>query len=350
VKILIIKLGAIGDVVRTTSFLEGLKGKYPGCQIDWVTSKGSADMLKGNGMIDNVFLVGENVVDGEYDLVISLDDEDEALRIATDVKKEKLVGGYFDGDGEKKYTDDSAKWFDMGLTSRFGKERADEMKKENGRTYQLIIAEMLGIEVKDMVLNLSDDETRFGKGFSERKGFGGVGGDDCARESHGLVIGLNTGAGKRWPLKKLDVSKTISLADRLVEEMGAKVMLFGGPEEEERNSRILEGVKLDVRDSVIDAGCNNSLREFSALVNLCDVVVVSDSLAMHIAIALKKKVVVFFGPTSAAEIELYGRGKKVVARNECACCYRKECDVSPSCMDDITVDELFEGVRGVIGS
>tara|TARA_Y100000310_G_C20593786_1_gene769460 strand:- start:251 stop:1267 length:1017 start_codon:yes stop_codon:yes gene_type:complete len=333
VKILIIKLGAIGDVVRTTSFLSGLLEKYDGAVIDWVTSKGSADMLKGNSLVSNVFLVddvGEGVV-GEYDLVISLDDEDEALRIATDVKKKKLVGGYFGDGGEKKYTEDSNSWFDMGLTSRFGKTRADEMKKENSQTYQSIIAEMLGIEVKEMVLNLNDSELGFGKKFAEREGLGG----------EELVVGLNTGAGKRWPLKKLSVSKTIELADRLGRELGAKVVLFGGPEEEERNKKIKNGTKT----KVIDAGCGNSLREFAALVNLCDVVVVSDSLAMHIAIALKKKVVTFFGPTSAAEIELYGRGKKVIAQNSCYCCYRKDCDVSPSCMDDIKVEELFEGVK-----
>lgn len=38
-KILIVKIGAIGDVLRTTSILKGLKGKYKGAEIDWLTSK-----------------------------------------------------------------------------------------------------------------------------------------------------------------------------------------------------------------------------------------------------------------------------------------------------------------------
>ena len=45
-----------------------------------------------------------------------------------------------------------------------------------------------------------------------------------------------------------------------------------------------------------------------------DVVVCSDTLGMHLAIALKKKIVVLFGPTCPQEIDLYGRGVKALRR------------------------------------
>jgi heptosyltransferase-2 len=61
---------------------------------------------------------------------------------------------------------------------------------------------------------------------------------------------------------------------------------------------------------------------------------------MHFAIALKKPLVVFFGPTSAAEIETYGLGKKVFADMDCLACYKKECDKKPNCMDLISVNML----------
>ena len=53
-------------------------------------------------------------------------------------------------------------------------------------------------------------------------------------------------------------------------------------------------------DKVIDAGCDNSLMDFAALIGLCDILVTSDSLALHIGVALKKYVVTLFGPTSWA--------------------------------------------------
>ena len=73
--ILIIKLGAIGDVIRTTSIIPGLKSKYPDCNIDWITKKISFDILKNNNIISNIRII-ENLpdLDKKYDLIISLDD------------------------------------------------------------------------------------------------------------------------------------------------------------------------------------------------------------------------------------------------------------------------------------
>ena len=121
----------------------------------------------------------------------------------------------------------------------------------------------------------------------------------------------------------------------------AKIILFGGKDEIERNKEIKKEVNFDI----IDGGCDNSLLEFAGLINLCDVMVTSDSLALMIAIALKRKVVCFFGPTSIHEINLYGLGKKIFPKMECLCCYKKECDKKPNCMDNISVDEIIDAVK-----
>jgi len=333
-KILIVKLAAIGDVLRTTSILKGLKDKYPNCLIDWVTKKESFGILKNNKIINNIFLLNNNLINDlkniNYDLVISLDEEDEACKIATEINKKKLVGAYFDNN-KKTYTKDSAPWFDMGLISKYGKEKADELKKLNKKTYQEIISNILGIKQSELILNLGKKELEFAKEFSKKNNL----------KKNDLVIGLNTSAGGRWQLKKLSIEKTADLADRLNKELNAKIILFGGPEELERNQKIKEKTKTNI----IDAGCHNTLMQFAALINLCDFVVVSDSLAMNIAIALKKKVIAFFGPTSAAEIELYGRGKKIVAPIECVFCYKRICNIKPNCMDSIKTEEIIESIK-----
>ena len=51
--------------------------------------------------------------------------------------------------------------------------------------------------------------------------------------------------------------------------------------------------------------------------NRCDVVISGDSLGMHMAIALSKHVVAWFGPTSPQEIDLYDRGVKLLADRLC---------------------------------
>ena len=80
------------------------------------------------------------------------------------------------------------------------------------------------------------------------------------------------------------------------------------------------------------------------VVNAAKVVVTGDTLAMHIALALRRRTVVLFGPTSAPEIELYDLGEKVIPEMSCLGCYKTSCDFSPNCMDLISVDMVATAV------
>ena len=136
-RILIIKLGAIGDVIRTTSILPMLKEKYK-ANITWVTKTESISLLKNNFNIDNLYSIedlNKEILNQKYDLVINFEDEIEACDLATNVKKDKLIGAYTK-EGKRTYTDNASEWFDMGLISKYGKEKADELKAKNKRTYQ----------------------------------------------------------------------------------------------------------------------------------------------------------------------------------------------------------------------
>ena len=137
---------------------------------------------------------------------------------------------------------------------------------------------------QEPILILSNKELEFGKKFAEKNNI----------KSNDLVIGINTGAGGRWQDKKLGIEETAELIDKLSNELGnknIKILLFGGPEEKERNEKIKKLAKTEI----IDAGCDNSLMEFASLVNLCSILVTSDSLALHIGTALKKKIVGYLG-------------------------------------------------------
>ncbi len=117
-------------------------------------------------------------------------------------------------------------------------------------------------------------------------------------------------------------------------------LLLGGPAERERNDRL----KARVQVPLLDPGCDNTVRHFAALLSHCDVVVTGDTLAMHLSLALGKRTVVLFGPTSAAEIELYGLGEKVVPDMTCLSCYKTSCDFVPNCMD--LISHGHGGARG----
>ena len=334
-EVLIIKLGAIGDVIRTTAILPGLREKYKNCRIDWVTKKESFDVLKNNKIINDVYLIDNDsnkLKHKKYDLVISLDDDFEACRLAAKIDSKKIAGAYLPNN-KKTYTNDSALWFDMGLISKFGKKKADELKAKNKKTYQQIMYAILGLKYKkqEPILILNKKELDFGRKFAQKYNI----------NKTDLVVGVNTGAGGRWEDKKLSIDRTAELIDKLNKQIkNAKLILFGGPEEKERNEKI----KKIIKTSIIDAGCDNSLMEFSALVDLCNVLVTSDSLALHIGVALKKKVVAFFCPTPSAEIELYGRGIKIIPKVGCLACYKPKCEIPPKW----AIDEIVGGVKKLV--
>ncbi|MEA1929205.1 MAG: glycosyltransferase family 9 protein [Candidatus Auribacterota bacterium] len=332
-KILIIKLDAAGDVLRTTSILSGLKERYPESYLTWITRRASLPLFINNDYVDRVLpLEPEGLLCSQvetFDLSINLDTSPVSSTIHYLVNSEKKIGFTLDSRGMVDICNSEAeKWLRMSIF--------DDEKKANQESSQAIMAEIVGnpLPPGEIVLNLGPEEIAAADSFARTAGL------DRSR----LTIGFNTGGGRRWKHKKWTRENTLALAQRCAEELDAQLLLYGGPEEEERNAWLVEkggGV-------FIDTGCNNDLRIFFARLNLCDLLVTSDTLALHAAVGLKKKVVALFGPTSAPEIELYGRGEKVVSPVPCQCCYLPDCDVSPDCMESITPDMVFESINRLI--
>ncbi len=322
-------------MLRTTSLLKGIKDKYLGCKISWLTSERAKGLLLNNHLIDSLYTIERKEgIPEQFNLIINLDDDKETALLVTKLKKDKIIGAYM-ADNKVTYTRDSSPWFGMGLLlpeQEGGLEKANKRKKENKKTYHEIMAEIIGIEYYDELpfIDLTREEIKFGKDFAKK--------NDISDSD--LVIGLNTGAGGRWKLKKWSLKKTAELADLLIDKLGAKVVLLGGKEEKERNEKI----KSIAKYQLIDAGTENTLRQFASIVNICNLLVTSDTLAMFMGIALRKRLVVLIGPTSVAEIEMFGLGEKIYADVPCLCCYKKECDIKPNCMDKISVEMVYSSI------
>jgi heptosyltransferase-2 len=291
---LIIKLGAMGDVLRTTTLLRRIPGP-----VTWVTRPASMPLLAGIPEIARLvpFEAATETLRGRhFALAACLDDEPEACQLLDLVTADQRVGSFVQ-DGAVRYGESARSWYDMGLISRFGKARADELKRLNTRSYQEHLFAMFGWE-------FAGEEYRFGY---------------APRPVDPRRVGIEMRADARWKWKRW--GRYPELADALRAE-GFDVTFF------------------EQRDD---------LRDFIADVNACGMVVTGDTLTMHVALALQKPTVAVFGPTSAPEIHGYGRLIKIVSPIECIGCYLRDCDKAPNCMDLIAIERMRAAVLQAAG-
>ncbi|HSR10244.1 MAG TPA: glycosyltransferase family 9 protein [Thermodesulfobacteriota bacterium] len=335
-RVLIVKLAAIGDVLRTTPILAGIKREHPRSHITWVVDKEAYPLLKNNPVIDRLlpfdFPSTLSLDQEQFDLVLGLEKEVRGAALTSRVRGEVKKGFGLTPEGTVAPLNAASEYaFLLGLD--------DDLKFHlNRKTYPELIYEIAEIEYRkdEYVFAPSPGETEFARGLARKAGL----------KKGDFVIGLNTGAGGVFANKAWTIEGYVALIRKLRRRPKTRLLLLGGPGERERNREIVKRVK----GAVIDTGCENTLGEFAAIVGLCDLVVTGDTTALHLAVGLKKKVLALFGPTCAAEIELYGRGDTIVSPVSCAPCYRRRCDVSPNCMEAISAEEVMEKIRTLAGT
>lgn len=327
--ILIIKLDALGDVLRTMSILPPLKKKYPQSSITWITREESLPLFDNVNMVDEVIAYSDpfasHLLQAVYfDLVINPDANKAAITMASLAKAREKKGFYLGDTGEIIASNDMAyKWFLMGIN--------DEMKRKNTKTYQRIILDMLELDWKESYIPLILSEKEMAKSEMFRK--------KMKLNRNTPIIGLNIGAGGRWQNKVWPVKHFECLIENLLKKK-LQVLLLGGVNEKQKMRKL----KQKFGDNILSGGYHNSLRDFFSILNVCDVLVSSDTMAAHAALALGKKLVVLFGPTSINEFETYGRGVKLHADMDCLVCYRSTCDVKPNCMDNIKPETVLNAI------
>jgi lipopolysaccharide heptosyltransferase II len=173
-----------------------------------------------------------------------------------------------------------------------------------------------------------------------------------------MIIGIHPG-GNQWVMKRWPKERFAALADRLPDEYpNAKVLVFGGPDEERLKHDVANLAK-DVKPTVVTA---MSLRKTAALIKRCDLFIANDSSLMHIAAAVKTPVVGIFGPTSPSATGPYSRRSEVVTNRicklDCRPCYNKvnfapirfTCKQDPpyACLTQLPVSEVLKAAKRLL--
>lgn len=326
-RILIVKLAAAGDVLRTTCVLPALRAAWPGSQITWVTERSAIPLLEGNPLIDRILAreaAADRLLVEQFDLVLGLDNDADGGSLAALARCRERRGYVLDERGRVVPVNDGARpWWQMGLD--------DSLKRANRRTHSDLLHEVCGLAPTGAPPQLVvPSSTR--RAIRDRLA--------PVLALFDRTVLLNTGGGGRWPQKRWTQAHYLEFVRKVRrDEPGTAVLIAGGPDEAEGNARLLAALFAD--PGVLDGGCDKTIKEFAAMVELADLVVTADSLALHIATALSRPAVVFVGPTSPWELDLYGRGEVVSADVPCLACYRPECDQAVTCMDLLTPETIY---------
>ncbi|MGB7295901.1 MAG: glycosyltransferase family 9 protein [Candidatus Aminicenantales bacterium] len=332
-RLLIIKCRALGDVLRTTPLLPSLKRKYPLSHITWLVDGESEDLLRHNPYIDRLLSFDLEsallLLTARFDLLLCLDKEPGPTALAVKAGAVEKRGFGLNESGNLTVFNPAAEY-----AYRLGVDNELKFHK-NRKSYQEIIHEAAELPYArdEYIFELPEKAREKARSFIKRRRLSG----------RRPAIGLNTGSGSKFETKQWPAGHYLQLISLLTEKAKARVFLLGGPREKELNRFLAR----KSRARAVDTGTDNSLLEFAGFISFLDLVVTSDTLGMHLAIALKKPVVALFGSTCPQEIELYGRGSKIFLGTECSPCYKQTCP-DPKCMIAIRPERVLDEIRKFI--
>ena len=304
-KILIIKLGysetlhkeigripSLGDVLRTTVILHLFKGDF----VTWLVDEKAYPLLKDNQYIARILIYNAKSVrqikNERYDTVINFEKDHDISKLSDLIKAKKYYGFRFDKvAGKPHYYPGSERAFQ--ICNNF------EIKRNNKNYWQRIIMGMTGGE-------WNGEEYILGyKPKTKLK----------------YDIGLNWVVGSKWPNK-------------------AWPRLYW-----DKLARLIEGrYKYSWQEGL------DSIYDYIEWINSCGLIVTADSLGQHIALALKRKVLILYGPTNPHETYLYGLGKELLPETnyDCMPCLDNRCIQRKSCMHFITPERVAREIDQIL--
>ena len=140
----------------------------------------------------------------------------------------------------------------------------------------------------------------------------------------------------------MTIDQHVSLVTMLHGFQGVRLVLLGGPEDTERNQEISRRAG----HKVLNTPTTEGVRRGICYENICDVVITGDSFGMHVAIALKKFVIAWFGLSCWTEIDLYDRGIKLLPDGlHCAPCWKRDCPYNLECIDMIDLEKIAMEIK-----
>lgn len=344
-RILIVRLGAIGDVIRTLPALRALRANLPEAYIAWVVEDRAAPILKDHPDLNKVFVVprkewGKNPL--SFKTLREIGGVIQNLRRETFDLVLDFHGLFKSGlitflSGVKERVGFSRKFSKEGNFLFTNRHVSLPERKINRVERNLSLIKYLGLEIKENlpIIPISDQDREFVANtiFPESTSF-----------NRPWII-IHPGSSPSTPYKRWGYRRFAQLADNLIQKFGGKILFTAGKDERE----LVKSIIAEMTEFQYILCQTKTLTQLAETIRRCDLYIGNDTAPMHLAAFVGTPVIALFGPTDPIENAPYVKGESIVIRKDVFCnpCRNRECQ-NLLCMDAINVEDVLGAVDQIL--
>jgi ADP-heptose:LPS heptosyltransferase len=326
-RFLILSTTGLGDTLWGTPAIRALRQCFPTSYIGVITSPVGKACLQHNRRIDELFVVENPVFFSLFPLYWKLKKRriTHVLNFHTSQRPILPLASIL-GAAEIIGTHGINKGLDFLLTHALDHDSFHEIQR------RLDIVSQVGAQTLDssMELFLSQEDEKIADSFLA----------DQHIPSYFPLIALHPGAKdgfKQWP-----VSHFVELGNRLVRNVGCRVIVTGTPGEKS----LVESIASQIEGAI--AATNLPLLAAAALIKKMDLLISNDTGPMHVAFAMKTPTIGLFTPTDPKLCGPYfvENAMSIVKSRTCSPCLKKKCR-EPFCLMQIGVQEVYDAAMNV---
>ncbi|MFL6229018.1 MAG: lipopolysaccharide heptosyltransferase II [Pyrinomonadaceae bacterium] len=332
----------VGDAVMTVPALRELRRLLPRAHITLATRPWAQDIFDDADFIDDLLIIDDEARGvrsffrqvrqwraRRFDLAVLLPNSIESALVAFCARTPARVGYATQSRGEfLTHPFDVPSWRGTRHEVFYYLNVVNELERAlDGDTQGVERASQTPEREPQFALEVSDARR------AEALALLGQHGADAARPLVALCPGSTNSRAKRWHAERY-----AALADRLIEEAGATVILIGAREELDVTEEVLAAMR---HKPVVLTG-ETSLAETTAILSLAHLLVTNDTGPAHLASALGRPTLVIFGPTNPLTTRPFAPSSEIIRRPpDCAPCMLRDCPIDHRCMTAISADEVF---------
>jgi len=335
-KILVIKLGAMGDLILVVPSLRMLKERFPDASITLLVDRKLVPIISTCPYLDDMILVDRKKLSNLLYL----------LKTARRVRREGF---------DMSVDLHNNKWTHLlaylgGAVQRFGFARGKWgfLLNRPDKTFEVAdspLRHQFRVLSKAGVINFDDTLELWPKPESLEKAKQAI--ETLGPKDSTKIIGFVMGSSPKWPSKRWPTDHFMELAKRLFEKYDARIMLIGAPEEADLGQPFYSFPA----GKVLDLIGKTALEELPAFFGQLHLVVTGDTAPLHMAAAMKVPIVALFGPTDAKRHIPPGKKIAVLSHHlSCQPCYDGACKAQEklACLTHISVEEVFENCQRML--